>query len=1049
MPFRPMPAQVDLPALEREMLTRWRDRDVFARTLAQNAGGPLWTVYEGPPTANGKPGTHHVEARVFKDLFPRFKTMKGFNVPRRAGWDCHGLPVELEIEKRLGFTGKQDIEAYGIAEFNARCRESVQEHVDEFVRLTERMGYWVDFDAAYWTMNASYVESVWWSLKQIFDKGLLVQDHRVTPYCPRCGTGLSDHEVAQGYYDVSDPSVFVRFPVTSGPLAELGAALLVWTTTPWTLISNTAVAVHPDVTYDVVRVLAADAGSPDGGEVLVVAEPLVAKVFGEQAVEVVERVTGKELEHTTYSRPFDLVDIPEAHYVGVADYVTVEDGTGLVHQAPAFGADDLAVARRYGLPVVNPVKPDGHFADDLPLVGGVFFKSADPAIVDDLHARGLLLRAESYTHSYPHCWRCDTPLIYYALPSWFIRTTAVKPRLLEENAKTTWYPETIKTGRYGDWLDNNIDWALSRNRYWGTPLPIWRCDEGHLTCVGSLAELSSYAGRDLADLDPHRPFVDEVTFACPQDSCGLTSTRVPEVIDAWYDSGSMPFAQWGYPRINAAEFEQAYPAQFIAEALDQTRGWFYTLMAVGTLVFDESSYETVLCLGLILAEDGRRMSKHLGNILDPFTLFERHGADALRWYMLCAGNPWAARRVGHALLDEVVRKVLLTYWNTASFLVLYANANDWQPDPSSAPAVADRPLLDRWAVSELHRVVVEVDAALEDFDPTRAGRALTQLVDDLSNWYVRRSRRRFWDGDPAALVTLYECLEVLTRLLAPFVPFVTDEVHERLVHDVQPHLPDSVHLRDWPQADPGLVDERLSAQMSLVRRLVELGRAARAESGQKTRQPLARALVSAPDWDGLPEELRTQLADELNVRAVGRLSAAGDLVDVAYKGNFRVLGRSFGKQTPEVAAAIAAGRLEVGAEGYAVTLPDGRQVEVPADAVLRTETPRTGWAVSSSANETVALDLELTDELRRAGTVREVVRLVQDARKGQGFDVSDRIELWWSATDPATAEALREGVDVLAGEVLAVSCTEGSPNAPLTPHEMTELGLTFWLRVVD
>ncbi|MBV9292715.1 MAG: class I tRNA ligase family protein, partial [Frankiales bacterium] len=540
--FRPMPPQVDLPALEHEVLARWRDRNVFGRSLAATAGGPQWTFFEGPPTANGKPGTHHVEARVFKDLFPRFKTMKGFHVPRKAGWDCHGLPVELEVEKRLGFTrGKQEIEDYGVAEFNARYRASVQEHVDEFSALTERMGYWVDLDAAYWTMNPAYIESVWWSLKQIFDSGRLVQDHRVTPYCPRCGTGLSDHEVAQGYYDVSDPSVFVRFPVTSGPLAELGAAFLVWTTTPWTLVSNTAVAVHPDVTYVAVRV---------ADEVLVVAEPLLTKVFADAPVEVLRRMPGRELEHTSYSRPFDLVDIPDAHYVGVADYVTVEDGTGLVHQAPAFGADDLAVARRYGLPVVNPVKPDGHFADDLPLVGGQFFKSADPAIVDDLRERGLLWRSESYLHSYPHCWRCDTPLIYYALPSWFIRTTAVKDRLLAENERTTWYPATIKHGRYGDWLENNIDWALSRNRYWGTPLPIWRCDGSgaggeHLTCVGSLAELSSYAGRDLTDLDPHRPFIDEVTFACPVDGCGAPAARVSEVIDCWYDAGSMPFAQWG------------------------------------------------------------------------------------------------------------------------------------------------------------------------------------------------------------------------------------------------------------------------------------------------------------------------------------------------------------------------------------------------------------------------------------------------------------------------------------------------------------------------
>ena len=833
--------------------------------------------------------------------------------------------------------------------------------------------------------------------------------------------------------------MFVRFPVTSGPLVDLGAALLVWTTTPWTLISNTAVAVHPEVQYDVVRV---------GDEVLVVAEPLVGKVFGDAPVEVLQHLKGKELEHTTYQRPFDVVDIPGAHYVGVADYVTVEDGTGLVHQAPAFGADDLAVARRYGLPVVNPVKPDGHFADDLSLVGGMFFKAADPFIVDDLRERQLLFRSEQYQHSYPHCWRCDTPLIYYALPSWFIRTTAIKDKLLAENERTDWHPPTIKHGRYGDWLTNNIDWALSRNRYWGTPLPIWRCEDGHLTCVGSRAELGEHAGQDLSELDPHRPYVDDVTFTCAADGCSLTAKRVPEVIDAWYDSGSMPFAQWGYPHQNVAEFEASYPAQFICEAIDQTRGWFYTLMAVGTLVFDKSSYETVLCLGHIVDEEGRKMSKHLGNVLDPFELFERHGADALRWLMACVGNPWSTRRVGHALLDEVVRKVLLTYWNTASFLVLYANANGWRPgDP--APDVADRPVLDRWALSELHRVVIEVDAALEDFDPTRAGRALTQLIDDLSNWYVRRSRRRFWDGDAAALATLHECLEVLTRLLAPFVPFVAEEVHERLVHDVWPDLPDSVHLRDWPKVDGSLVDSTLATQMALVRRVVELGRSARAESGVKTRQPLARALVSAPGWDALPDELRAHVAEELNVRSLDTLASATDLVSVTYKGNFRVLGKTFAKRTPEVAGAIAAGSLERTGDNWSVTMPDGEAVEVTDDAVLRTETPKSGWTTATAGNETVALDLELDDELRRAGTVREVVRLVQEARKGQGFDVSDRIELWWSSTNDETATALREGHDLLAGEVLATSTTEAAPNAPLHPHVVAELGLTFWLRVID
>ena len=790
--FAAMAPQVDLPALEHVVLERWAATDVFNRSLERTADGERWVFYEGPPTANGKPGTHHVEARVFKDLFPRFKTMKGHHVPRTAGWDCHGLPVELAIEKELGFTGKQDIEAYGVAEFNAKCRASVLEHVDEFTSLSERMGYWVDFDKAYWTMNPEYVESVWWSLKTIFDKGLLVQDHRVAPYCPRCGTGLSDHEVAQGYLTVTDPSVYVRFPLTGGELAdEYGVgkvSLLVWTTTPWTLISNTAVAVHPNVDYSVVL---------SEGELLVVAEPLLGKVFGEVAYEVLRTVKGSELEHAVYSRPFDIVDFPEdkhAHYVGLAEYVTTEDGTGLVHQAPAFGADDLLVARKYGLPVVNPVRPDGTFEPQLPLVGGLFFKKADKGIVEDLRARGLLFRHVQYEHSYPHCWRCDTALLYYAQPSWYIRTTAIKDQLIAENAKTDWHPATIRDGRYGDWLENNIDWALSRNRYWGTPLPLWRCTDGHVTAVGSRAELGSLAGRDLSDLDPHRPFVDEVSFPCP--TCSLEAPGCPRSSMDGTTRARCPSRSSATRTRSAAdaEFEASYPADFICEAIDQTRGWFYTLMAVGTLAFEQSSYKTVLCLGHIVDKDGRKMSKHLGNVLDPFELFENHGADALRWYMLCAGSPWQTRRVGDEVLEEVVRKVLLTYWNTASFLVLYANANGWVPG-SFAPPVAERPAIDRWALSELHATVIEVDEALEDFDSTRAGRRLTQFIDDLSNWYVRRSRRRFWDGDPAALATLHECLEVLTRLMAPFVPFITDEVHRRLVVDVWPDLPDSVHLR--------------------------------------------------------------------------------------------------------------------------------------------------------------------------------------------------------------------------------------------------------------
>jgi isoleucyl-tRNA synthetase len=1025
-----LPAQVDLPALEHEVLARWARDDVFGRSLAQTKDGEPWVFYEGPPTANGKPGTHHVEARVFKDLFPRFKNMQGHHVPRKAGWDCHGLPVELAVEKELGFSGKGDIEDYGIAAFNDKCRESVMRHVGEFEDLTRRMGYWVDTADAYRTMDASYIESVWWSLKVIYDKGLLVQDHRVAPYCPRCGTGLSDHEVAQGYQTVVDPSVYVRFPVTSGPLAEQGAALLVWTTTPWTLVSNTAVAVHPSVTYVAARV---------GDEVLVVAEPLLS-VLGEDA-EVLSSFPGTDLERTSYRRPFDWLDVPDAHFVGLADYVTTDSGTGLVHQAPAFGAEDLLVARQYGLPVVNPIRTDGTFEPDVPLVGGLFFKAADPALVQDLAARGLLFLEKPYEHPYPHCWRCDTALLYYALPSWYIRTTAIKERLLEENAATDWHPTTIKTGRYGDWLDNNIDWALSRDRYWGTPLPVWRCPESHLTVVGSFAELASLSGVTLED--PHRPYVDDVVLPC--SSCGVEAQRVPEVIDCWYDAGSMPFAQVGYPHSGV---EPAYPAQFIAEAIDQTRGWFYTLMAIGTLVFDRSSYETVLCLGHILDAEGRKMSKHLGNVLDPHELMERHGADALRWYMLCGGSPWASRRVGHEQVEDVVRKVLLTYWNTAAFLTLYADANDYQPGTTPVPPLAERPPLDRWAVSELHSTVLEVTAALESFDSLAAGRRLAELVDDLSYWYVRTSRRRFWDGDPAALATLHECLEVLTRMLAPFIPFLAEAVHDSLVVSVWDDLPDSVHLREWPKVDGALVDDELAAQVALTRRLVDLGRTARAESKVKTRQPLGRALVSAQGWQALPEELKALVAGELNVMTLEGL--AGDLVEVSVKAAFRPLGARFGKGVQAVAAAIAAADpAELAAalrEGTAAVMVDGERVTLSTEEVIVTEAPRSGWAVATASGETVALDLEITPELRRAGLVREVVRLVQEARKATGLDVSDRIELWWAA-EGEVSEALHEGSLRLAEEVLAVSVTQGRPTADLAPHDDAELGVRFWLRL--
>ncbi|QMU68574.1 isoleucine--tRNA ligase [Streptacidiphilus sp. P02-A3a] len=1038
--YRPVPAQVDLPALEHGILSFWQDGKIFQRSLEQSEGRPEWVFYEGPPTANGMPGAHHIEARVFKDVFPRYKTMKGHHVARKAGWDCHGLPVELAVEKELGFSGKQDIEAYGVAEFNAKCRESVTRHTDAFATLTNRMGYWVDLDDAYRTMDPDYIQSVWWSLKQIFDKGLLVQDFRVAPWCPRCGTGLSDHELAQGYETVVDPSVFVRFPLTSGPLAGT-ASLLVWTTTPWTLVSNVAVAAHPEVDYVV---------ATDGTERLVVAEPLLAKALGEGWEATGERFTGAEMERWTYDRPFELVPVDGAHYVVNAEYVTTEDGSGLVHQAPAFGADDLATCRAYGLPMVNPVLADGTFEPDLPLVGGQFFKKADEALVADLAARGRLFRHVPYEHSYPHCWRCHTALLYYAQPSWYVRTTVVKDALLRENERTNWFPETVKYGRFGDWLNNNIDWALSRNRYWGTPLPIWRCEQDHLTCVGSLAELSELTGRDLSDLDPHRPYIDEVTFPCT--SCAAPATRVPEVIDAWYDSGSMPFAQYGYPLKNADLFERRYPAQFISEAIDQTRGWFYTLMAVGTLVFDRSAYENVVCLGHILAEDGRKMSKHLGNILEPISLMDQHGADAVRWFMAAGGSPWSARRVGHNTIQEVVRKTLLTYWNTVAFQALYARTANWAPSASD-PAPADRPLLDKWLLSELNLLVRNVDEALDGFDTQRAGKLLSAFVDDLSNWYVRRGRRRFWQGEPAALRTLHEALETVTRLMAPLTPFITERVWQDLVVPVDPAAPVSVHLSDFPVVDEALVDPALSRHMTLVRRLVELGRATRADSGVKTRQPLSRALIAAQGYEELPAELLAQIAEELNVTALESLSAVGgSLVDTTAKANFRVLGRRFGKGVQEVAKAVAAADAAALAaalrtDGRAVVELDGAPVELGPDEVIITETPREGWAVANESGATVALDLHITPELRLAGLARDAIRQVQEARKNSGLDVADRIALRYLAAEADTAEALGVHAALIADEVLATDFASGEADwAEAAPFTDEALGLTFWLR---
>ena len=1040
--YREVPNRINLPEMEHEVLGMWEKEEIFHKSLNQRDPKKSWVFYEGPPTANGKPGAHHVEARVFKDVFPRFKAMQGYYVPRYAGWDCHGLPVELAVEKELGFTGKNDIEKYGVAEFNAKCRESVLRNVSDFTTMTSRMGYWVDFDKAYWTMNPSYVESVWWSLKEIHKKGLLVSDYRVSPYCPRCGTGLSDHELALGYETITDQSIYIKFPVLDGELAKKykNLSLLVWTTTPWTTISNTAAAVGPKIDYLIAQV---------EEEHFVIAKELVA-LLGEE-VSIKETIKGKDLEGIHYQPPFGKSlfeeDAPAAlHSVVLADYVTTEDGTGIVHQSPAFGAEDLQVCRKYGLPVVNPVQADGHFAPHTPLVAGQFFKKADKDIVKDLKKREILFKELAYEHQYPHCWRCHTPLMYYAQPSWYIRTTQIKDALLRENEKTNWFPNTIKHGRYGDWLNNNIDWALSRNRYWGTPLPIWICEDKHQTAVGSLKELSELSGKDVTNTDPHRPFVDDITITCPE--CKKTATRVPEVIDCWYDSGAMPFAQLNYPQQNQDLFKTSYPADFICEAIDQTRGWFYTLMAIGTLVFDQSSYKNVVTLGHILDEKGRKMSKHLGNVLEPIALMDEHGADSVRWFMLASGSPWQARRVGHAAIQEVTRKVLLTYWNTASFLSLYTRLSTFKPG-DKVIARKERPEIDQWLLSLVDDAVLQVTSALENFDTQKAGRVLADVVDDMSNWYVRRNRRRFWDGDPVALATLHEALRTITLIMSPFVPFITERVWQDMFRTTTDASLQSVHLGNWPEVNKSEIRTDLIENMGLIRRLVELGRGARAEGKVKNRQPLSRALVSAKNWDKVPQDLRDQLAEELNILDLQSLSETGDLVNVAVKANFRTLGARYAKETQLIAKEIsnsdaAALVQELRKTNKSLIKVDGQEFEITAEDVIITETPREGWSVMSQDGETIALDLEISAELRSLGISREVIRMIQEARKNSGFEVSDRINLKYHTTDDQVKASLLANLEVIKSEVLALEFVEAKGSAdPTTVDE--ELNVQIWI----
>ncbi|MGZ8578143.1 MAG: isoleucine--tRNA ligase [Actinomycetota bacterium] len=1049
-PFETVDTKVSFPALEESILAWWKESEVFRRSLALREGAPEWIFYEGPPTANGRPGIHHVEPRTFKDVYPRYKTMTGHLVHRKGGWDCHGLPVELEVEKEIGTTGKKDIEAFGIAEFNDLCRASVQRYVGDFERLTERIGFWIDMSDAYWTMDPAYIESVWWSLQQLHRRGLLVEDHKVTAYCPRCGTALSDAEVAMGYQTVDDPSVFVRFPVVE-PIHpdQADASLIVWTTTPWTLPSNTGAAVDPGAAYALVE---------RDGERLILGASRVEPVLGD-GWRVERTMEGAELVGLRYEPPYPNVD--GAHTVVEASFVSLDEGTGVVHLAPAFGPDDLAVGRAQGWPVWKPVADDGTFTDDAPaFVRGLFVKDADPVIVRDLRDRGILLREETYEHNYPFCWRCSTPLLYYARSSWYVRTTAVKERLLAVNGSVDWHPEHIKHGRYGNWLENNVDWALSRERYWGTPLPIWRCEAHHATAVGSLSELGRLAGRDVADVDPHRPAIDDVTIACPQ--CGAVATRVPEVIDTWYDSGAMPFAQWGYhPDLGRGieEFESSFPADFISEAIDQTRGWFYTLMVEGVLHFDSTAYRTCVCLGHLVAADGRKMSKSLGNTFDPFEALDRQGADALRWFMLVSGSPWEPRRIGHEILDEVVRQVLLTLWNTYAFFVTYANASGFDPETAVAPAIANRPVMDRWILSRLAGTVRTVRERLEGYDATTAGRRIETFVDDLSNWYVRRSRRRFWDpeGDggsaEAAFATLWECLVTVAGLLAPFMPFTSEAIWRNLAAG-RGDRPDSVHLSDYPSVHEAAVDPGLDEAMDAARELVELGRRVRVETKTRIRQPLLEAVVHSAERRGELEELLPLVAEELNVKRVRIADADEAFGRWRAKPNFKVLGPRLGPRVQTLAEALAsddgelAGRLAAG-ETVEVTIDAGPAVAVAPDDVDLVQEVLEGWGLASEGPTTVALELEVTPALRLEGLARELVRAVQDARKAAGLQVSDRIVLGLQAGGEL-GEALQRHREEVARETLAVEVLEGAVPDATGRSDMTLEGqpVTVTLRPV-
>ena len=1018
--YKKVPTTLNFVEREKETLKFWKDNRIFEKSVELRKGAPAYTFFDGPPTANGKPHIGHVLTRAMKDIIPRYKTMRGYDVLRKAGWDTHGLPVELEVEKELGLDGKEQIEQYGVIPFIQKCKESVWKYKGEWEVMSDRMGFWADMDNPYITYDNDYIESEWWALKTIYEKGLLYKGHKIVPYCPRCGTALSSHEVAQGYKEVKETSATVRFRVPD----EENTYFLAWTTTPWTLPSNVSLCVNPDVTYAYVRV--------DGKETLIMAKDLIETVLEGHEAEIVKEVLGKELEYKHYEPLFECTRKAaggkDAFYVMVDDYVTTTDGTGIVHNAPAFGEDDYRVCRRYDLPFVQMVDSKGEMCGGTPW-DGVFVKKADPMVLRDLEERGLLFAAPRFEHSYPFCWRCDTPLIYYARSSWFIAMTKVKDRLIDYNRRINWIPETIKEGRMGNFLENVIDWGISRERYWGTPLPVWVCDKcGKIHVVGSRKELSQLTGCD-ENVELHKPYVDPLTWKC---ECGGTMRREPVVIDCWFDSGSMPFAQWHYPFENKDMFQRRYPANFISEAIDQTRGWFYTLSAIAACLFDSPAFLNCIVLGHVQDKEGRKMSKHIGNVVDPWVLLDNQGADAVRWYFYTSSMPWLPNRFSAEAVSESQRKYMGTFWNTYAFYILYADIDNF--DPTRHKLVRDNLTpMDRWILSRLNTLIGHVEAYLDDLKMTEAGREMQDFMDDLSNWYVRRCRERYWGKDmtadkEAAYMTLYTVLKTMALISAPFTPFMSETMYQNMVRTVDKSAPESIHLCDWPHKDESFIDPELEANMAAVLDIVVLGRSARNAANIKNRQPVASMYVQGK---ALPDMYVSIIADELNVKEVRFVDDASSFISYRVKPQLKTLGPRYGKLLPKINQYLAGegvGNAVVAAhnrgESYSFDI-DGTEISLAAEDVLVSTEENAGFVTVTEHDLSVVLDTNLTPELIEEGFVREIVSKVQTMRKEAGFEVTDHIVLSHHGNSLIESIFAKHGAEI-AADTLADSIKLGS-----------------------